>query len=148
TRRPHLLSARGDLLFAIRKEREELASLRNRADHVIDTTQMTVHELRRALAHYGDSSQRQPMHVKLTSFGFRHGVPTDANIVFDVRFLPNPHFDKDLKPLTGLDARVRDYVLGTPSAQEFWSSFVRCIEQAMTGFVDEGKSYVTIAIGC
>jgi UPF0042 nucleotide-binding protein len=148
TRRPHLLSAQGDLLDAIRKERGELAALRSKANHLIDTTSMTVHELRRSLLDIVESNDKRPMHVKLTSFGFKYGIPTDANVVFDVRFLPNPYFDKNLKALSGLDKSVHDYVFSDPRTTKFWASFVPCIEEAMRGYVDEAKSYVTLAIGC
>ncbi len=164
TRRPHPVSAQtrpttvegagsGDalaVLDGVRVERERLAPLRASATRIIDTTNMSVHELRRVLiAQFGPASGGGPrMVTRIVSFGFKYGTPVDADLVLDVRFLDNPYFVLDLKPLTGLDAPVARYVLDAPETKEFLARTLSLLEYVMPKYEREGKSYLTIAIGC
>lgn len=158
TRRPHPLSAENGpagegalaVLDGVRVERERLAPLRASATRVIDTTNSSVHDLRRLLvAHFGPASGGAPrMVTRIVSFGFKYGTPVDADLVLDVRFLDNPYFVPELKPLTGLDEPVARYVLSMPEAQEFLSRSRALLEYVMPKYEREGKSYLTIAIGC
>jgi UPF0042 nucleotide-binding protein len=108
-----------------------------------------VHDLRRAIVDYlGREGTRPQMHVRFVSFGFKYGLPVDADVVFDVRYLPNPHFQPDLKPLTGLDAPVRDFVLAAPEATELLDDVFRLLDRTLPRYEREGKAYLTIAIGC
>jgi UPF0042 nucleotide-binding protein len=149
TRRPHALAPTGNLLRAIESERVRLADLRARADVVIDTTEFTVHDLRRQLVDYLAREHEHPeMIVRLSSFGFKYGVPLDADLVFDLRFLPNPHFVGHLRPLTGQDAPVANYVLDAPETQELLSRLVPLLEYLIPKYAREGKAYLTVALGC
>jgi len=163
TRRPHPLSAEGRpsiaggasdalaVLDGVRVERERLAPLRASATRIVDTTSMSVHELRRVLvAHFGPASgEATPrMATRFVSFGFKYGTPVDADLVFDVRFLENPYFIPELKPLTGLDEPVARYVLESAETKEFLGRTVALLEYVMPKYEREGKSYLTIAIGC
>jgi UPF0042 nucleotide-binding protein len=161
TRRPHPLSAEGlqapassgdalAVLDGVRLERERLAPLRASATRIIDTTNMSVHELRRVLvAHFGPASGGAPrMVTRIVSFGFKFGTPVDADVVLDVRFLDNPYFVPELKPLTGLDEPVIRYVLGKPETKEFLRHAIALLQYVMPKYEREGKSYLTIAVGC
>ncbi|MEM7139223.1 MAG: RNase adapter RapZ [Myxococcota bacterium] len=149
TRRPHALAESGDLHAAIAGERERLAGLRDRADVVIDTTRLSVHELRRRLiAHIGRDPSGASMVVRLVSFGFKYGIPTHSDLVFDLRFLPNPHFVDELRPKTGLDAEVADFVLGAEETGELLSRLAPLLEYAVPQYAGEGKAYLTVAFGC
>lgn len=156
SRRPHPLSAESGhegalaVLDGVRIERERLAPLRASATRVIDTTNTSVHELRRLLvAHFGPASGGAPrMVTRLVSFGFKYGTPVDADVVLDVRFLDNPYFVPELRPLSGLDAPVARYVMGSPETQEFLRRTRELLEYVMPKYEREGKSYLTIAIGC
>ncbi len=149
TRRPHALARAGDLQGAIDTERQRLASLRDRADVIIDTTELTVHDLRRRLIEYiGRDLSRASMVVRLVSFGFKYGIPTHADLVFDLRFLPNPHFVEALRPQTGLDPDVAAYVLEAPETQELLSRLEPLLDYALPRYAREGKAYLTIALGC
>jgi len=149
TRRPHPLAPGGDVLEGIQRERERMSSLRARARHVIDTTQMSVHDLRRTLVDYvarGGAARR--MVTRIVSFGFKYGLPVDADLVFDLRYLPNPHFVPELKPFTGLDPEVSRFVLDSAETQELIGDLVPMLERVLPKYEREGKSYLTIAIGC
>lgn len=149
TRRPHRLAAQGDVLSAIRLEREWLAPLRRRATRVLDTTHLTVHDLRRQLVQLVSGRlDGIRLVTRVVSFGFKYGLPQDADLVFDLRFLPNPHFVPELQPLSGLDAPVRDYVLGLHEAQELLADLTTLLGKLLPRYAAEGKSYLTIAIGC
>jgi UPF0042 nucleotide-binding protein len=158
TRRPHPLSAEGAggaegslaVLDGVRVERERLAPLRASATRIIDTTNMSVHDLRRILvSHFGPASGGEGrMVTRIVSFGFKYGTPVDADLVMDVRFLDNPYFVPELKPLSGLDAPVSRHVLGNPETQEFLRRTRALLEYVMPRYEREGKSYLTIAIGC
>jgi UPF0042 nucleotide-binding protein len=149
TRRPHALARAGDLRGAITAERERLAGLRDRADVVLDTTELTVHDLRRRLIEYiGRGSAKPSMIVRLLSFGFKYGVPVDADLLFDLRFLPNPHFVDALRPKTGLDPEVAEYVLAAPQTSELLRHLVALLEFTLPEYAREGKAYLTVALGC
>ena len=149
TRRKHPLAGEADgLVEAIELERDSLEPVKTGADLVIDTTAMNVHELKAKLVGAFDSSEGQRLQVAVESFGFKHGMPIDADIVMDVRFLPNPHWDEELRPLTGFDPRVRDFVLNRPEAAEFVDRFEGLLAGLLPAYQQEGKSYLTIAIGC
>ncbi len=149
TRRPHALAPTGDLQSAIAGERERLSGLRARADIVIDTTDFTVHDLRRHLIDYlGRDPQRPSMVVRLVSFGFKYGVPAHADLVFDLRFLPNPHFVPELRPKTGLDPEVSAYVLEAEETRELLARLRPLLDYLLPQNAREGKAYLTIALGC
>jgi UPF0042 nucleotide-binding protein len=156
SRRPHPLSTESGhegalaVLDGVRVERERLAPLRASATRVIDTTDTSVHDLRRLLiAHFGPASGGAPrMVTRIVSFGFKFGTPVDADLVLDVRFLDNPYFVADLKPLTGQDEAVARYVLSAPETQEFLRRTRELLEYVMPKYEREGKSYLTLAIGC
>lgn len=149
TRRPHPLAGQGSVLEAIREERNRLSPIRGLADEVIDTSAMSVHELRAAFMKlFRDASLRQRMRVTLLSFGFKHGLPPDADLVLDVRFLPNPHFVTKLRRWTGRAPSVAAYALGGASAQEFMTRVGSLLAFVIPLYVAEGKSYLTVAVGC
>jgi len=149
TRRPHPLAPGGSAIEGIRAERRLLAPLRRMADEIVDTTDLTVHELRQAFLAIsrGRSTPHGPV-VTLLSFGFKHGLPLDADLVFDVRFLPNPHFVPRLRAKTGRDAAVVAYLARTGETAEFVARTAQLLEFLLPRFAREGKSYVTIAVGC
>jgi len=149
TRRPHPLAPMGDVLQAIGTERERLAFLRERASHVVDTTRLSVHDLKRDLIDYlaRGGTDRQ-MVTRVVSFGFKYGLPVDADLVFDLRYLPNPHFEPELKPYTGLQAPVAEYVLKTYEARELLSDLEQLLAHTLPRYEREGKAYLTIGIGC
>jgi UPF0042 nucleotide-binding protein len=147
-RRSHPLAGHDRVLDGIARERAILADLRAEADLVIDTTDNHVHELRdRLLDAFGDPADHG-MVTTIVSFGFKYGTPRDADMVFDCRFLPNPHWVDELRPYTGLDAPVRDYVLNDPQAREFLHLVNALLDVVVPGSMKEGKRYLTIAIGC
>ncbi|HEX2676026.1 MAG TPA: RNase adapter RapZ [Polyangiales bacterium] len=149
TRRSHPLAPGGDLLSAIQKERERLAPLRARAGLIIDTSGMSVHDLRRSLVDYvARGGQRTRMVTRVVSFGFKFGVPVDADLVFDLRYLPNPHFVPALKPKTGLDPEVSRFVLEGAEAQDLLADLENMLKKLLPKYAREGKSYLTIAVGC
>jgi UPF0042 nucleotide-binding protein len=149
TRRRHPASA-GDLLSgAIEQERTLLEPLRAAADVVVDTTELNVHQLRDRVTELFDDDPRSPgMQVTVTSFGFKHGVPSDVDMVLDCRFLPNPHWVDDLRPQTGTDEPVRDYVLGSTLAEGFLERVDALLDLLLPAFAAEGKAYLTLAFGC
>ena len=147
-RRPHPLQGDGRLLDGIVRERGTLATLRAAADLVLDTSSLNIHQLRSRVAHaYGDTSDDR-LRVTLLTFGFKNGLPIDADMVLDVRFLPNPHWIPELRPQTGLSRPVSDYVLSQPGAEPFLGSVQQVLESVSSGYVREGKRFVTIGIGC
>jgi len=149
TRRPHPLAPDRSVSEGIREERQKLRAIRALADMTIDTSNMTVHELRDVFMRMSrDEGARAEMIVNLVSFGYKHGVPTDADLVFDVRCLPNPHFVDTLRPLTGRDAAVVRYMRKHVSTQDFLGRLASFLEFALPHYVQEGKSYLTVAIGC
>ena len=147
-RRPHPLQGDGRLMDGIARERETLATLRAAADLVIDTSSLNIHQLRSRVSHaYGGTSDDK-LRVTLLSFGFKNGLPIDADMVFDVRFLPNPHWVPELRPQTGLSRPVSDYVLQQPGAEPFLVAVQQVLASVAKGYVHEGKRFVTIGIGC
>lgn len=149
TRRAHPLAPGGNLLDAIQRERERVAPLRARADLIIDTTGKSPHDLRRALVDYiSRGVQRTHMVTRVVSFGFKYGVPVDADLVFDLRYLSNPHFVPELRPKTGLEREVADFVFAAPEAQELLADLGALLGKLLPRYEREGKSYLTIALGC
>ncbi|MCB1038621.1 MAG: RNase adapter RapZ [Acidimicrobiales bacterium] len=149
TRRRHPAST-GELLGgAIEQERVLLEPLRAAADVVVDTSDLNVHQLRdRILELFGDDHRSPGMQVTVTSFGFKHGVPSDVDLVLDCRFLPNPHWVDELRPQTGRDEAVRDYVLDTDLAKQFLDRLDALLDVLLPAFAAEGKAYLTVAFGC
>ncbi len=149
TRRRHPLAPEGRIIDGIRAERELLAPLRERADMVMDTSDLTGGMLRRRIGdEMLDGHESGKMALTLLTFGFKNGPPRDADLTLDVRFLPNPHYVDDLRPLTGLDARVREYVEAGTQAGEFYGRLLPLLEFLVPAYVNEGKSHLTIAVGC
>jgi UPF0042 nucleotide-binding protein len=149
TRRRHPLAPEGHIVDGIRAERELLAPLRERADVVMDTSDLTGGSLRRRIAEemLGEHEGGK-MALTLLTFGFKNGPPRDADLTLDVRFLPNPHYVDELRPLTGLDPRVREYVEAGTQAGEFYGRLLPLIDFLVPAYVAEGKSHLTIAVGC
>lgn len=149
TRRRHPFTEDGSgVREAIDREREVLARVRDQADLIIETSELNVHQLKdRVVAAFSDSDARR-LQVQLQSFGYKHGLPIDADIVMDVRFLPNPHWEDALRPLTGHDPAVRDYVLERAVTTRFLDRFEALMVEMLPGYQSEGRSYLTIAIGC
>ncbi|MEY3733112.1 MAG: hypothetical protein RL347_471 [Actinomycetota bacterium] len=146
-RRPHPLQQGERLVDGLRRERIALAGLRADADLVIDTSQLNVHELRHRVE-AGFAGAPAPLRATVMSFGFKYGIPVDADVVLDARFLPNPHWVEGLRPHTGLDADVRDYVMDNPDARNFLDESGRLLDVMARGYLREGKRYVTVAVGC
>jgi UPF0042 nucleotide-binding protein len=147
-RRPHPLQADGRVVNGIAAERALLRDVRGEADLVLDTSRLNVHELRgRMRDFFGGRSVKGPR-VSIVSFGYKYGLPVDADLVVDCRFLPNPHWIPELAPMTGLDAPVRDYVLSRPGAQEFLKAYTEALQILLEGDEREGKHFVTLAVGC
>jgi UPF0042 nucleotide-binding protein len=149
TRRPHPLAPDQPITEALAQEREMLAGIRSMADAIIDTSDLTVHELRRVL-HQMVRGRRDRAKLILTfeSFGYKHGVPLDADLVFDCRFLPNPHFVDGLREKTGMDRAVTTYMRRHASTREFVQRLSGFLRYVVPNYVDEGKAYLTVAIGC
>lgn len=146
-RRPHPLQGSGLISDAIAEERRELLDLREMADLVVDTSDLNVHQLSQRVSE-GFGSGVDLLRVNVLSFGFKYGLPPDADMVFDMRFLPNPHWDETLRAKSGNDPEVSAYVLGQPLSGEFLDSILRSVRLVFSGYRQENKKYVTIAIGC
>ena len=148
TRRRHPSAEGAGVLVGIRREREKLSELRGMADLIIDTSDLNVHELRDRVVQIFDDSSTAPLHIEVVSFGFKRGSPRDADLLLDVRFLPNPHWVETLRAHNGRDAPVRDYVFGQPATGPFLEALHGLLDVLVPGYVREGKRYLTIAIGC
>lgn len=148
TRRRHPSADGGSVLDGIRREKELLREVRGMADLIVDTTDLNVHQLRDRVITLMDERHIAALRVDVLSFGFKHGAPRDADLQFDVRFLPNPHWVEELRGLTGRDEAVRDYVLSQPDTAPFIAACQQLLDVAMPGYVKEGKRYLTIAVGC
>jgi UPF0042 nucleotide-binding protein len=147
-RRPHPLQESGRVIDGITAEREQLRSIRTEADLIIDTSGLNIHELRsRVREAFGNESDTS-VRVTVLSFGFKYGLPVDADMVADCRFLPNPHWIPDLAPKNGLDRAVKDYVLGQPAAEHFLRSYLEVLQVTLNGYERSGKHFMTLALGC
>jgi UPF0042 nucleotide-binding protein len=147
-RRPHPLQGSGRLLDGLGRERIVLGDLRAEADLVIDTSNLNVHQLTDKIAEAFGTEHTTSMRATVISFGFKYGIPVDADLVADMRFLPNPHWVPELRPLTGRDEVVASYVRGRPGAEEFLTEYVELIRTMVEGYLREGKRFMTVAIGC
>lgn len=147
-RRPHPLQGNGRIMDGIRAERDLLADLKERADVVLDTTKYNVHELSTVISQTYSVDGPSIVNITVMSFGFKYGVPADANFVADVRFIPNPHWIAELRPHTGQDAPVRDFVLRNDGAKKFVDLYVESLKPVIDGYRTENKHYATIAVGC
>ncbi|MFP4148104.1 MAG: RNase adapter RapZ [Nitriliruptoraceae bacterium] len=148
TRRRHPAATEAGVVAGIRAEREQLAELRGLADLIIDTSDLNVHELRERVLELVGEGSSAPLRIDVVSFGFKRGTPREADLLLDVRFLPNPHWVEELRGYSGRDAPVRDYVFGQPSTGPFVEAVERLLDVVVPGYVTEGKRYLTIAIGC
>lgn len=148
TRRAHPMARDGLITEGIRKERAILEEIRGDAQVVINTTDLSPRQLREKINEQFKSRDTHEFRIEMVSFGFKYGLPIDADIVMDVRFLPNPHYIPALRPLTGMDEQVYDYVMNFPQTEEFYTKFIDLLKNVMPGYEKEGKSSVTIAIGC
>jgi RNase adapter protein RapZ len=147
-RRPHPLQGGGRLLDGLRREREVLATLRSDADLVIDTSNLNVHQLKERIAEAFGTPETVGLKVTVTSFGFKYGIPVDADFVADMRFLPNPFWVAELRPQTGKDPAVAEFVTGRPDAEAFLEQYLPVLETAAAGYLREGKRFMTVAVGC
>jgi UPF0042 nucleotide-binding protein len=149
TRRPHPLGRNESVLRSVRRERRQLAPIRALADHIINTSKFNVHELRELVAEtFGGHSDLSRIIVYVTSFGYRYGVPPDSDLVFDVRFLPNPNYIPEFKKLSGRHPRVARYIRSFPQTREFVERISQLLAYLLPHYIREGKSYLTIAFGC
>ncbi|KRM13587.1 glmZ(sRNA)-inactivating NTPase [Paucilactobacillus suebicus DSM 5007 = KCTC 3549] len=148
TRRAHPLAPQGRVMAGIEKERDLLSDIKNRASMMIDTSNLTPRTLRKRIVENFNTDHETTFHVEVMSFGFKYGLPLDADIVMDVRFLPNPYYVDELRNLTGADKAVSDYVFAQDNAQQFYDRFKSLIESILPGYEREGKTNLTIAIGC
>ncbi|CAB4890090.1 unannotated protein [freshwater metagenome] len=150
TRRKHPLDdGNASMTVAIERERSLLEPVKALSDLIIDTTTLSVHQLKTRITDaFTDESDGAAMHTAITSFGYKQGIPTDVDLVIDVRFLPNPHWIDDLRPLTGLDDAVREYVMEQPATAEFLNRFEHLLDLLLPAYASEGKSYLSIAVGC
>ncbi len=148
TRRRHPLAESDRVTDGIERERALLDPVKAQADVVVDTSDLNVHQLRDRLLELFGNDAEGPMQTRIISFGYKHGLPLDVDLVFDCRFLPNPHWVEALRPLTGLDGPVRDYVAGQPETPEFLARLDDLLALLLPAYVKEGKSYLSIAVGC
>ena len=147
-RRPHPMQGAGTILDGIKAERELLREIRGDADIVLDTASLNVHELRARMQGYFTGEAVTGLRLNIVSFGYKYGLPVDADLVADCRFLPNPHWVPELRAMSGLDVPVREYVLSQPGAADFLAAYLAVLEVSLAGFEREGKRYVTLAVGC
>ena len=148
TRRPHPLQGTGRIVDGIAAERVKLQELLSQADVVIDTSNLNVHQLEKRTTEIFAQGLTQSVRVNVLSFGYKYGIPVDADLVLDCRFIPNPHWIPELRPLTGLDDKVKNNVLANSGVAQFVQSYVSVINQMLPGYLREGKKYLTVAIGC
>jgi UPF0042 nucleotide-binding protein len=148
TRRPHPLQAKDRIVDGIERERSKLEELRSGADVVIDTSNLNVHQLEKRIGEIFSAGMLDAIRINVLSFGYKYGIPVDSDLVLDCRFIPNPHWIPELRPLTGLTPEVSNKVLTSEGVADFVKSYVGVIRQMMPGYLREGKKYVTIAIGC
>jgi len=148
TRRPHPLQGSDRILDGIAKERERLREVRDAADLIIDSSALNIHQLEKKIADYFHEESDTDLRVNILSFGYKYGIPVDADLVVDCRFISNPHWVPELRPLSGLDKPVSDAVLKNDNVQEFLDSYQSLFETMAIGFIAEGRKYLTLAIGC
>lgn len=148
TRRPHPLQGDGTIINGIAAERVKLDELRSRADVVIDTTNLNVHQLDKRIGEIFGGGQSQGIRMNILSFGYKYGIPVDSDLLLDCRFIPNPHWIPELRPLNGRDEPVRKAVLSAPGVDKFIDDYVALLISMSNGFLTEGKKFVTVAIGC
>ena len=148
TRRPHPLQATDRILDGIGKERSRLREIRESADLIIDSSSLNIHQLEKKIADYFHEDNSVDLQVNILSFGYKYGIPVDADLVVDCRFIANPHWDPELRPMSGLDKPVSDAVLNSANVQEFLTRYQSLFETMATGFIEEGRKYLTLAIGC
>lgn len=148
TRRPHPLQSSDRIVDGIARERAKLEDLRAQADVVIDTSNLNVHQLEKRTAEIFAAGMAKALRINVLSFGYKYGIPVDADLVLDCRFIPNPHWIPELRPLSGLDDAVYSHVLASEGVAGFVKSYVEVVEKMIPGYLTEGKKYVTIAIGC
>lgn len=148
TRRPHPLQGSDRVLDGIAKERERLREVKDSADLVIDSTSLNIHQLEKKINEYFTEDSNADLRVNILSFGYKYGIPIDADLVVDCRFIANPHWNPQLRPLTGLDKAVSSEVLRSESVQDFLSKYQALFETMAIGFIGEGRRYLTLAIGC
>jgi UPF0042 nucleotide-binding protein len=147
-RRPHPMQGTGTILDGITAERRVLREVRGDSDIVLDTSSLNVHQLRERMHGYFGGDAVTGLRLNIISFGYKYGLPVDADLVADCRFLPNPHWVPELRPMSGLDAPVREYVLGQPAAKAFVDAYLTVLDVVLPGFEREGKRHVTLAVGC
>jgi RNase adapter protein RapZ len=147
-RRPHPLQGDGTILDGIAEERKRLLALRESADVVIDTSDLNVHQLSTKTAEHFSVDSTIKLQLTVMSFGYKYGIPADADNVADARFLPNPFWNEELRPFSGLDSQVSEYVLGQPGAMDFVDGYLKALKPVLEGYLRENKHYATIAIGC
>ncbi|MEI6670418.1 MAG: RNase adapter RapZ [Actinomycetes bacterium] len=148
TRRPHPLQGDGTIINGIAAERAKLDELRSRADVVIDTSNLNVHQLDKRIGEIFGAGQSQGIRMNILSFGYKYGIPVDSDLLLDCRFIPNPHWIPELRPLNGRDEPVRKAVLSAPGVDKFIDDYVALLISMSDGFLTEGKKFVTVAIGC
>ncbi|MDF9408179.1 MAG: glmZ(sRNA)-inactivating NTPase [Pelotomaculum sp. PtaB.Bin013] len=149
SRRRHPLSTYGEVLEGIQEERSRLQDLRGRANKIIDTSNMAVQQLKEVInGIFADGASASGLHITVISFGFKYGIPLDSDLVFDVRFLPNPYYQNNLRPFTGNDAVVREYVFSSPLTSEFMGKFSDLVQFLIPQYSKEGKTTLMIAVGC
>lgn len=148
TRRPHPLQGGNRIVDGIAKERSQLEGLRSDADVVIDTSNLNVHQLEKRVGEIFAAGAVRGVRINVLSFGYKYGIPVDSDLVLDCRFIPNPHWIAELRPLTGLTPEVQKEVMATPGVDEFIDSYVKLLSTMVSGYLREGKKYVTLAIGC
>jgi UPF0042 nucleotide-binding protein len=148
TRRPHPLQGSDRILDGISKERDRLREVRDSADLVIDSSALNIHQLEKKIADYFHEDSDTDLRVNILSFGYKYGIPVDADLVVDCRFISNPHWVPELRPLSGLDKPVSDAVLNNDNVQDFLERYQALFETMATGFIAEGRKYLTLAIGC
>jgi UPF0042 nucleotide-binding protein len=148
TRRPHPLQGGGRILDGISKERVRLQEIRNAADIVIDSSALNIHQLEKKVNDYFNQSSDVDLKVNILSFGYKYGIPVDADLVMDCRFIANPHWDPKLRPLTGMDKSVSRAVLESANVEEFLERYQLLFDTLAKGFITEGRKFLTLAIGC
>ncbi len=148
TRRPHPLQGSDRILDGIHKERERLQEVRSVSDVIIDSSSLNIHQLDKKIADIFDESTDADLRVNILSFGYKYGIPVDADLVMDCRFIANPHWIPELRPLTGLDKPVSENLLASANVQDFLGKYQSLFETMATGFIQEGRKYLTLAVGC